>query len=117
MPEGVDIPVPVPATPAAPAEEKVMDPTLAQFLNTSTLQLQTSLMADHQLAVRRASDTALHGLKVIEAVTAKELLVSDDMGDVLRANMATASPRTVQHYGAPGASESPVGPVTSTTTK
>lgn len=94
-----------------------MDPTLAGFLNTSTLQLQTAFIAAHHEAIRRLSDTALHGLKVIEGVVAKELLCSDDMGDILRANAATASPRTVQHYGAPGASESPVGPVTSTTTK
>ena len=74
-----------------------MDPTLAQLLNTSSLQLQTSHMADHQLAVRRASDTALHGLKVIEGVVAKELLVSDDMGDVLRANQASGAPTTRIH--------------------
>ena len=110
MPDPLDIPTPgagnagnpTGATPQGPIE---MDPTLAQLLNTSTLQLQTIFTADHQLAVRRASDTALHGLKVIEGVVAKELLVSDDMGDVLRANQASGAPTTRVHdTSVPGAS-------------
>lgn len=100
MPELV-IPIPGDGNPnGATPQGQTMDATLQQFLNTSTLQLQTALIADHNLATARARDTALNTLKVLDAVTAKELLVSDDMGDVLRANAASGAPTTREHSGA-----------------
>lgn len=57
--------------------------------------------ADDAAAARaRARDTALHGLKTIEAITAKELLVSDDVSEASRINMATRIPTTVDHPNA-----------------
>lgn len=56
---------------------------------------------DTDLATGRARDTALHGLKTIEAVTAYELLVSNDANERARMNAAARVPTTLDHPGIP----------------
>jgi hypothetical protein len=55
---------------------------------------------DADIAIARARDTALHGLKVVEAVSAKELLVSDDPAEMSRLNSAVRVPTTLDHPNA-----------------
>lgn len=77
-----------------------MDPFLAKMLEASLMERISIAQADHQLAVARARDTALHGLKVVEGVVAKELLVSDDPSEFGRTNAAIRVPTTLDHPNA-----------------
>ena len=74
-----------------------MDPTIAKLIEVGFAERHGLGMNDQQLAVARARDTALHGLKVIEGVVAKELLVSDDAAEFGRTNAAIRVPTTIDH--------------------
>lgn len=74
-----------------------MDPTIAKLFDAGMAERHGLSINDHTTRMGRMADAALYDLRVIAAVTAKELLVSDDMGDVLRANMASAAPSTLTH--------------------
>jgi len=78
-----------------------MDPFLAKMMEATLMERLSIAQADHQLAVARLRDTSLHGLKVIEGVVAKELLVSDDAAEFGRTNAAIRVPTTLEHYPAP----------------
>ena len=58
-------------------------------------------LEDNGLARARQRDTAMHGLKVVESVSAKELLVSDDASEFARTNAAVRIPTTLDHPGNP----------------
>lgn len=77
-----------------------MDPTIEKLISVGMVERQGLAMQDHTTALGRARDTALHGLKVVEAVVAKELLVSDDPGDFARNNAASRNPSTLDHPNA-----------------
>jgi len=77
-----------------------VDPTVEKILNVGAAERHAVQQADHALATRRLADTSLHGLKVVEAVTAKELLVSDDPTDYARINGAVRTPTTLDHPNA-----------------
>ena len=65
------------------------------------LNFATEREADDAAAARaRARDTALIGVKTIEAIAAKELLVSDDVSEASRINMAARTPTTLDHPNA-----------------
>lgn len=51
------------------------------------------------MAMARHTDTALHGLKVIEAIAAYELLVSNDPDRMSATNAAVRIPTTLNHPG------------------
>lgn len=55
---------------------------------------------DADAAMARHRDTALHGLKTIEAISAYELLVSNDPSEGSRLNAATRFPTTLDHPNA-----------------
>ena len=78
-----------------------MNPFLEQILQAGMAERTGIAQADHQLAMRRASDTALHGLKVVEGVVAKELLISDDASEMSRLNSAVRVPTTIEHMAYP----------------
>ena len=77
-----------------------MDPTVAKIIEVGLAERHSLSIADHALAMRRLADTTLHGLKTIESITAKELLVSDDPLDVVRYNTAAVMPGTLPSYPA-----------------
>ena len=77
-----------------------MDPFLSEFLKTGLTESYRILQNDHTAAMARSRDTALHGLKVIEGVVAKELLVSDDAAEFGRVNAAVRVPTTLDHPNA-----------------
>jgi len=65
------------------------------------LNLAAERESDDAAAARaRARDTALVGIKTIEAIAAKELLVSDDVSEASRINMAARVPTTLDHPNA-----------------
>lgn len=74
-----------------------MDPAVAATINTAFAQSVLIANNDHTTRMGRQADTALAGLKVIEGVVAKELLVSDDPGDMSRLNAAIRVPTTLDH--------------------
>ena len=77
-----------------------MDPVIEKLVNVGFTERQSMMHGDLQTAIGRARDTALHGLKVIEGVVAKELLVSDDPTDYARMNTAARTPTTLDHPNA-----------------
>lgn len=78
-----------------------MDPFLTKMIEANMAERMGVFQTDSNLAAARARDTALHGLKVIEGIVAKELLVSDDVSEGSRINMATRLPTTIDHPGIP----------------
>lgn len=56
---------------------------------------------DVDAALARARDTALHGLKTIEAITASELLVSNDPMTLMLGKLANLFPGVGQQPGKP----------------
>ena len=77
-----------------------MDPVIEKIINTGLAERTALSQGDFALAMARARDTALHGLKVVEGVVAKELLVSDDAAEFGRTNAAIRVPTTVDHPNA-----------------
>ena len=65
-----------------------------------TLHAAEGRMEDTDLARGRARDTALHGLKVVEAISAYELLVSNDPQQAMGWNSAVRIPTTLDHPNA-----------------
>lgn len=78
-----------------------MNPDLVGLYNSAAAERLSLHNADTMLAVARQRDTAQHGLKVIEGVVAKELLVSDDAAEFGRTNAAIRVPTTLDHPGIP----------------
>jgi len=74
-----------------------VDPVIEKIIGAGLAERYAVQQSDHIAAMARARDTALHGLKVVEAVTAKELLVSDDPGDAGRNNLFARNPTTLGH--------------------
>lgn len=72
-----------------------------KILEVGFTERMGALQIDANAALARSRDTALHGLKVIEGVVAKELLVSDDLSETMRGNLAARSPSTLEHFPAP----------------
>lgn len=77
-----------------------MDPTISKIIDSGLAERYAVQQSDHAAAMGRARDTALHGLKVVEAVVAKELLVSDAADDFARTNAALRVPTTLDHPNA-----------------
>jgi len=77
-----------------------MDPFLNKVIEAGFTERMAALQIDSNAAQARARDTALHGLKVIEGVVSKELLVSDDLSETMRGNLAARSPSTLDHPNA-----------------
>lgn len=59
---------------------------IMQVILTDAAHSLARLRNDTDLAMARARDTALHGLKVVESVAAYELLVSNDPNEMGRTN-------------------------------
>lgn len=78
----------------------MMEPNLVGLYQAAAAERLSLHNADIQLAVARQRDTAQHGLKVIEGVVAKELLVSDDAAEFGRTNAAIRVPTTLDHPNA-----------------
>lgn len=78
-----------------------MDAFLQKMIEAGFAERMGVFQIDTNAALGRSRDTALHGLKVIEGIVAKELLVSDDVSEGSRINMATRLPTTIDHPGIP----------------
>jgi len=78
-----------------------MDPFLAKMIETGAMERLAVWHADHAAFMARQRDTALFGIQTINAITAKELLVSDDVSEASRINMATRIPTTIDHPSIP----------------
>jgi hypothetical protein len=81
------------------AEETKVDQWL-EFMKAGMAESFRTTQNDHTAAMARQRDTSMHGLKVIEGVVAKELLVSDDPTDYARMNTAIRTPTTLDHPNA-----------------
>lgn len=78
-----------------------MDPFLAKMIEAGMAERMGMYHGELNAALGRARDTALHGLKVVEGVVAKELLVSDDVSEMSRINGAVRVPTTLDHPSIP----------------
>lgn len=77
-----------------------LPPAVHQQLLTEGIKTHQSITNDFQLALARQRDAAAFDMRVIGAVAAGELLVTNDPSEVARLNTAVRTPTTIDHPSA-----------------